>query len=93
MAVLAHLARYRVTLGADQWVPISGVMGACLRGQVTRPGYWSTGAARSEPRAPCATPAGTLSTLTYRPGGAGVPGGVPGVRGARGAPRCAHCPR
>ena len=52
MAALAVIARYRVTQGACDRVPISGVCMACLTGQVTSLGSWSTGTAKSEPHGP-----------------------------------------
>ena len=52
MARLAVMAGYGVTRGACSGVPISGVTGVPVMGQVTSPGYLSTGAARSEPHGP-----------------------------------------
>ena len=51
MAQVAVMALFPVTQGACHGVPISGVPGPVLTGQLTKPMSLSTGAARSEPRA------------------------------------------
>ena len=52
MAVMAGYGGCRVTQGACQVVPISGVTGAGIRGQVTKLWSMATGAAKSEPQGP-----------------------------------------
>ena len=75
MTLLVVRHRCWVTRGAVTWVPISGVMGAGIAGQVTSRANVATGADRSEPSGTW-RPA-PVSTVRY-PGAAGA-GGVPGV--------------
>ena len=72
------MALYWLTQGADQWVPISGVIGVRVSGQVTSLASLSTGADRSEPHGPCRLPARVVRTCYGDCQGAGGGTGVPG---------------
>ena len=90
MALLAVMARYRVTQGAGVRVPISGATGCRLLGQVTSAGSLSTGTARSEPHRVPGTGRRAGSGSSRRGGRPGGGRGVPGVQGARVGATCAH---
>ena len=80
MTLLAVMALFPVTRGADKGVPISGWYMACLTGQVTSPSSLSSGAARSEPHRTSWPTAGTAGR------GVAVDGGPAGAGGCtRGA--------
>ena len=86
MTRLAVMARVKVTPGADQWVPISGVTRRRLTGQVTSPVHVPKGAARSEPHRHPGRTACTAGTGTPYGKVRVVPGGVPGVQVVRVGP-------
>ena len=79
MALLAVMARTLVTQGACQGVPISGVIGPRVRGQVTSPSSLSSGAAQSEPHEGVPPARGVHSAIAVTGCGGRVYPGLPGA--------------
>ena len=83
MTLLAIRCGYWVTQGACQEVPISGLGGGHLTGQVTCRHSLSGGAAKSEPHRPPATTARQHRRACDRVGTGAGWRGVPVVQGGR----------